>query len=395
MTAPFLPDHEVSGQPDAPWLILSNSLGSDRSLWDLQMPAFNAQFRVLRHDSRGQGKTPVSDPLSIEMLGKDVIALMDKHGIESAHFCGLSLGGLVGQWLALNHPDRIRRLVLCNTAAKIGSLETWTARADAVRQGGMAAIESMVLERWFTGWFGRHRKDRIAPILKTFLQSDAKGYAAACMAIAAADFRDDLGRIHQPTLVIAGAEDPATPPALSEALAAGIPHAALLVLDAAHISNVEQPGQFISAVLDFLAPDRVTEAARREAGLQVRKMVLGEAHVARSMDTTDPDALEFQELIAQLAWGTVWTRPGLKRRERSLLVLAMTIALNREEEFILHLRGSKNNGVTREEIRELIIQAAIYCGMPAANHAMRTARAFWAEEDKATGLSNPSNPSNP
>jgi 3-oxoadipate enol-lactonase len=247
-------DGSEAGRDDAPVLMLSNSLGTDLSMWDPQVPAFAERFRLLRYDRRGHGASAVTPgPYTIEQLGRDVVGLLDELGIDRVAFCGLSLGGMVGMWLGTHAADRIERLVLCNTAAQIGSPDPWNARIEAVRKGGMAAIESGVLARWFTPRFLEQRSPMLGRMRETLLHLSPEGYVACCAAVRDMDQREAIARIAAPTLVIAGALDEATPPAEGRFIAERVPGAQYVELDAAHISNVEASDRFTAAVLGFLS----------------------------------------------------------------------------------------------------------------------------------------------
>ncbi|WP_153076776.1 3-oxoadipate enol-lactonase [Paraburkholderia bonniea] len=374
---------------DAPWLVLSNSLGCDLSMWAPQVSALAQQFRVLRYDTRGHGQSSAPPgPYTIEQLSSDVLGLMDRLGIERAHFCGLSMGGLTGIALAARHAERFERVVLCNTAARIGSPEVWLPRAAKARSEGMAALADAVLSRWFTARFVAHEPLVLAALQDGFVHTSAEGYAANCAALNAADLRADTARITAPVLVLAGTHDLATTPAQGRDLALRIADARYVELDAAHLSNLEQAPLFTRTVLNFLKEQTaMTNDERYEAGLEVRRAVLGEAHVERSLAARTELNHEFQDLITRYAWGEIWTRDGLPRHTRSLLTIAMMVALNRTEELALHLRAAKNNGVTRAEIKEVLLQTAIYCGVPAANSAFHLADKLFAEgAHTGTGL---------
>ncbi|HEX8035868.1 MAG TPA: 3-oxoadipate enol-lactonase [Ktedonobacterales bacterium] len=246
--------YRYDGSLDGPLLVLSHSLGTDHSMWEPQLPAFTRDFRVLRYDSRGHGRSAVPPgPYTIEDLGQDVLDLYDALGIRRAHFCGLSMGGMVGMWLAANAPDRVDRLVLCNTAARLGPPELWDARIEAIRAGGMPAIVSAALERWFTPAFMNRSPEVIGHMGQSLANTSAEGYIACCEAIRDMDQRAILPGIRAKTLVIAGELDVSTPPADGRFLASSIPGAAYLELAAAaHLSNIEAAGSFTDAVLRFL-----------------------------------------------------------------------------------------------------------------------------------------------
>lgn len=382
-------NYRIDGDDRAPPLLMSNSLGTDLAMWSSQMALLTAHFRVIRYDTRGHGASSVpSGPYTLDQLGNDVLALLDHLQIARTHFVGLSMGGLTGLWLAIHAPQRLDRMVLANTGAKIGAPEMWNSRIDALRdrgdQGLPDAITDTVVERWFTP---RHRERvpaGVAPIRQMLTETTGAGYAANCAAIRDADLRTQLMLIRVPTLVIAGTHDPSTPPALGREIAEGIPDARYVELDAAHLSNLEQTGAFNAAVLRFLTVDRITETDRRAIGETMRRSVLGDAHVDRSAKSRTDFNGEFLDYITRTAWGETWTRPGLPRHTRSLLTIAMMVALNRPDELRLHLAAARNNGVTRDDIKEVLMQAAVYCGVPAANAAFHLAAQVFAEQDQAS-----------
>ncbi|SMP44673.1 3-oxoadipate enol-lactonase [Noviherbaspirillum suwonense] len=245
--------YELEGREDAPVLVLSNSLGTTLEMWAPQMPALLQHFRVLRHDARGHGRSDVPPgPYSTAQLGADVLALMDHLGIARAHFCGLSMGGMIGMWLGTHHAGRLDRLALCNTAAKIGTPETWNPRIAKVEAEGMASIVDTVLERWFTDRFRARAPEQVAVVRDMLLNTAPAGYSANCAAVRDMDQRADLASIRVPTLVIAGTHDGSTPAADGRAVADAIPGARYVELDAAHLSNWEQSEQFTQALVAFL-----------------------------------------------------------------------------------------------------------------------------------------------
>ena len=242
------------GPEDAPVVLLSNSLGTDFSMWDTQAAAWSKKFRVLRYDTRGHGQSSVTPgPYSIQQLGSDVVALMDALGVSRAHFCGLSMGGQTGMWLGGNVPERLGKLILCNTGAKIGTPESWGARIETVRKGGMKSVAPAVIERWFTAGFRAKEPGRVAAVRGLLEKTNPDGYIANCEAVRDFDCRNRLDKIVAPTLVIAGAADTSTPPADGRFLAERIRGARFVELNAAHLSNVEDEARFTEEVGDFLA----------------------------------------------------------------------------------------------------------------------------------------------
>jgi 3-oxoadipate enol-lactonase len=249
----FRAHYALSGPEGAPALVLSNSLGTNFSMWDPELPAFEKRLRILRYDTRGHGQSSVTPgPYRIEQLGRDVLHVLDRLSLKRVHFCGLSLGGMTGMWLGINAPERLQKLILCNTAARIGSAETWNARIEAVRKSGMKSVAPAVVERWFTPAFRAAAPETIAQTQRMIETSPPEGYAACCAAIRDMDQREAISSINVPTLVIAGAQDPATPPADGQFLAGKIRGARYVELPTAHLSNVEAAAQFSSEVLRFL-----------------------------------------------------------------------------------------------------------------------------------------------
>jgi 3-oxoadipate enol-lactonase len=246
-------NYRLDGPTGAPTLVLSNSLGTNLTMWDPQIPALAKQFRVLRYDTRGHGESAVTPgPYSMAQLGRDVIGLLDALGIERVHFCGLSMGGMIAMWMGTNEPERINRLLLCNTAAKIGSLEGWNSRIEMVRAQGMGTIASTQAQRWFTAGFVAKSPDVVASAQQMIANTSPDGYAANCGAIRDMDQRESISRTRARTLVIAGLHDPVIPAADSRYLADTIPGARLVELDASHLSNLEAPDDFTGALLTFL-----------------------------------------------------------------------------------------------------------------------------------------------
>ncbi|MFZ3155647.1 3-oxoadipate enol-lactonase [Pseudomonas sp.] len=248
--------YQLDGPATAPVLILSNSLGTDLQMWDAQVPAFAEHLRVLRYDTRGHGQSLVTPgPYSIEQLGRDVLALADALDIQRFSFCGLSMGGLIGQWLAINAPTRIQRLVLCNTAAKIGSPDVWNPRIDSVLHDGQAAMLALrdaSIARWFTAEFAAAEPAKVEPVVGMLAATSPQGYAANCAAVRDADLREQVASIVAPTLIVCGSADAVTTPAHGRDLQQSIRAAELVEFHAAHLSNVEASELFSRRVLNFL-----------------------------------------------------------------------------------------------------------------------------------------------
>jgi 3-oxoadipate enol-lactonase len=235
-------------------LVFSNSLGTDFTMWDPQVAALEPRFRILRYDTRGHGQSAVTPAdYSIEQLGRDVLGLLDALGIDRVHFCGLSMGGMIGMWLGIHAPQRLHRLVLSNTAARIGTRETWNARIATVRKEGMKPVAAAVIERWFTPEFRVSFPEKVAHAQRMLENSPPEGYAACCAAIRDMDQREALAQIKAPTLVIYGGRDPVTPASDAHFLKDRILGAVEVELPAAHLSNVEQADAFTEAAIYFLS----------------------------------------------------------------------------------------------------------------------------------------------
>jgi 3-oxoadipate enol-lactonase len=243
----------IDGPADAPWLVLSNSLGATLEMWEPQVAACSRHYRVLRYDTRGHGSSSSPPrPWTIAGLGGDVIGLLDALGIERAHFCGLSMGGATGMWLATHAPRRLDRLVLCNTTPWLGPPEAMTARIAQVQRDGMAPLVEGILQRWFTPDLHASDPQGVDRIRRMLLAAPVEGYAGCCEALRDMDQRDDLPRISTPTLVIAGSEDPSPSIEAARQWAATIPQALFVELPAAHLSNIGAAAAFNAAVLRFL-----------------------------------------------------------------------------------------------------------------------------------------------
>jgi 3-oxoadipate enol-lactonase / 4-carboxymuconolactone decarboxylase len=366
--------YRLQGSAGRPVLILSHSIGTDHSMWDLQVADLLPHFQVLRYDTRGHGASDASaGQYSVEMLGGDILGLADTLGISHFAFCGLSMGGAIGQWIAAHAPGRITHLVLANTSPQFVPRANWDARIAAVVKGGMAAIVDVVMPRFFLPETLAKNDPNAASIRAVLSGTDPVGYTGCCAALRDLDHGDFLPKIKVPTLVIVGDHDVSTPwSGHGERLVRRIPGAKALHLAAAHLSNIERPRSFTTALLEFLLPPHAG-ADSLQAGFEVRRAVLGGAHVENAIASTTDFTREFQELITRYAWGTIWSRPELDGRTRRLLVLAVTASLGRWEEFELHVRAGLASELELCDLKELLLQIAVYAGVPAANTGFKIA----------------------
>ncbi|WP_426957114.1 alpha/beta fold hydrolase [Muricoccus radiodurans] len=370
---------QVQGPPGAPALLMLHSVGTGLHVWDPQAEVLSRGFRVIRPDLRGHGLTAGGEgETSMAALAADAVALLDALGVKAAHVAGLSIGGRVAMEMAAAHPDRVLSLMLCDTALEFAPPELWQARIEAVRAGGMAAVAEGVMQRWVVDPGSPSSRG----LLRMLLGTDPAGYAAACAALRDARAAPLAGRIKARTTVVVGEKDPASPVSAAEAIRDAVPGSRLVVIPgASHIPTFEAADAVTAALAEHLNGGAGDDPLA--AGLAVRKAVLGEAHVARSMANVTPLDQAFQDYIMRNVWGQIWTRPGLPRHTRSLLVLAITSALGREGEFALHVRATRNTGVTPEEIAEVLLQVGAYAGVPTANHALKVAKDILAEMEKA------------
>jgi len=389
--------YRLDGDDARPVLVLSHSLGVDHGQWDLQMPDLVPHFRILRYDTRGHGASDASPgDYSIEQLGRDVLALADALEIRQFAFCGVSLGGMIGQWLAASAPDRVSRAVLANTSARFADPSGVEARRQSVLANGMSSIVDAAMGRFFSP---DAHSPQISSTRRTFLAANPIGYAGCCAAIRDMDNVSLLPRIRIPTLIISGDRDISTPWSANgfgngEVLAQSIPNATTVHLPAAHLSNIERPRSFTTALLDFLLPPAPVDPSGIEAaGFAMRRAMLGDAYVDRAIARTTEFNRDFQELITRYAWASIWTRPGLDSRTRRMLALAITAALGRSEEFRLHVRTGLAHELEPCDLEELLLQTAIYAGVPAANAGFAIAIEELANVPELSSTSKLSNPS--
>jgi 3-oxoadipate enol-lactonase/4-carboxymuconolactone decarboxylase len=395
MTVPQITAVRLGGSPSLPLLVLGPSLGtSARSLWSSCAAHLAGSFEVLAWDLPGHGtNTAKAQPFTVAELAAGVLAMVDdllaERGEQGTPFAyaGDSAGGAVGLQLMLDAADRIDSAVLLCTGAKIGDPDGWHERAATVRTSGTPAVLERSAEIWFAPGFLEREPETGAALLHALQDADSEGYALTCEALAGFDVRHRLHEITTPVLAIAGAHDVPAPPASLEEIAIGVKHGRLVVLDdVAHLAPAERPDEVARlirehALAETSAPSP-TIAEVREVGMTVRREVLGDAHVDRAVANTTDFTADFQDFITQYAWGSVWTRPGLDRRSRSLITLTALVARGHHEELAMHLRAARTNGLTNDEIKELLLQTAIYCGVPEANTAFRIAQDVLAETDQ-------------
>ncbi|MDQ0993842.1 4-carboxymuconolactone decarboxylase [Streptomyces sp. V3I7] len=436
-TPPNTLQYRFDGPKDAPVLILGPSLGTTWHMWDRQVPELVKQWRVLRFDLPGHGGAPAHPAGSVAELATRLIATLDGLGVQRFGYAGCALGGAVGMELALRRPERVASLALVAASPRFGTPDEFRQRGVIVRTNGLDPIARTSPERWFTSGFSAAQPAITEWAVQMVRTTDPGCYIASCEALAGFDVRAELGRIGVPTLVLVGSEDKVTGPAEARTLVAGIPDARLAVVPgASHLVPVEQPaavtdllvrhfstawqpaydpatgqmaiqGPPVKPVLGAASPAAAPPAAppvpphvpsqsapiaeiapaqpdRRtdtyDAGLKIRREVLGDAHVDRALAQADDFSEDFQELVTRYAWGEIWGRSGLDRRSRSCVTLAIMVAGGHLDELSFHIRAALRNGLAPEEIKEVLLQTAVYCGVPAANSAFKVAQQVIREE---------------
>ncbi|MFJ3901752.1 alpha/beta fold hydrolase [Streptomyces sp. NPDC090025] len=396
--------YRVDGRDDAPVLVLGPSLGTTWHMWDRQIPELTRTWRVVRFDLPGHGGAPAQSAESVAELGDRLLATLDELGVQRFGYAGCALGGAVGLDLALRAPHRVASLALVATSPRFGTPDEFRQRGVIVRTNGLEPMARTAPEQWFTPAFAGAQPAIVDWAVQMVRTTDPGCYIAACEALAVFDVREALGRIGVPALVLVGADDQVTGPAEARTLVAGIADARLAVVPgASHLAPVEQPAAVTELLADHFAPlaqdatgsltpppgvpqvsapvvpvAEIAPAAPAEEpeprtdpyedGLKLRREVLGDAQVDEALG--DPFGAEFQRLVTGFAWGEVWRRDGLDRRTRSAVTLAVLIAGGHHEALADHTRAALRNGLSPDELREILLQTAVYCGLPAAERAL-------------------------
>ncbi|GGD26149.1 bifunctional 3-oxoadipate enol-lactonase/4-carboxymuconolactone decarboxylase PcaDC [Aureimonas glaciei] len=369
-----------SGTPGGRRVLFLNSLGSDLRIWEAVAVELGSRCEILTYDMRGHGLTQVSPaPYTLDLLVDDALGLLDALGWPAGTLVGLSVGGLVAQGMVARDPGRFDALVLMDTAAKIGTAESWNERIAAVEAGGVASVADAVVSRWFSPAFAKEQPASLFGWRTMLAQTSTAGYAGTCAALRDADLTKAAGAISVPTLVLVGDGDLATPPDLVEATARLIPGARFeRVAGAGHLPCLERPAEIAGAIAQHLEASSAATAGEGasafDRGMAVRRAVLGGEHVERATSAITGFDAAFQRLITESAWGTVWSSPRLTRRERSIVTIALLAALGQDDEVAMHVRATRNTGATADDIAEALMHVAIYAGVPAANHAIKIAK---------------------
>lgn len=377
--------YRLLGAEGNPLIVLAHPLGMSQAVWDDVIPALLPRYRVLTWDLPGHGASQAvsGDRIAPADLAAEALALVDLAGAQRFHFAGTSIGGVVGQQLIAEHGDRLFSATLTNTGAVIGNPDLWNTRAGRVRQEGLAAMSEEIVPRWFAP-----AAFEASPALKAgwctqMGRGDDESYAQLCEMLGRDTFTGKLSGKSTKVQLFGGSEDMATPPATLDGLAEELDGAPLEIFDGVgHVPSVEAPALFAEKLLAVLTTDLGDVANHGVAyatGLETRKQVLGEEHVARSTANANRLDAPFQQMITRLAWGELWSNDDLTRRERSMITTGILAALGREE-LTLHLKTAKRIGLTDAELRQVLMHVAIYGGVPAANHAFALAKELgWGE----------------
>lgn len=380
-------DPTTSPDRAAPLLVLGPSLGTGTEGWHAAARLLTDAFRIVRLDLPGHGLSPAADgPISIADLADGVVALVDALGGGPFVYAGVSIGGAIGIELATGpHARRLSGLAVICSDAKIGETDTWHARAAQTRAQGTPALVAGSSARWFAPSFPSRDPDVVSRTLNELMDTDDESYARLSEALATFDRRADLASIAVPTIVIAGAADGVVTAEAADALAAAIPGASIGVIDdTGHQAHIERPQVIATAIrAAFSRPSRF------DAGMAVRREVLGPTYVDRANAAITPETADFQRFITETAWGSVWTRPGLDRRMRSAVTISCLVAAHHWDELALHLRAGLRNGLSREELAEILLQTAVYAGVPAANSAFAVAKRIFEEAHGAEDQPDP------
>lgn len=363
-------------------IILINSLGTNLLLWSEVVPLIIRHFNVLLFDKRGHGLSSTqTGPLRIEDYADDVIHLMDKLGIQKAHVIGLSIGGLITYSLASRFPDRFEKLIFSNTGARLGTVEGWNERIQLIEKEGLAAASGAIIQRWLSAGYRKRNPAGTKGLSNMFQFNTTLGYVQACGAIRDADYNPVVAGIDHPAMFIGGSADEGTTPALVKENARNLGARRVEILEGVgHLPCVEAPAEVARLVIDFFLDDPALSLY--EMGMRTRRSVLGDHYVDQAEAKKTTFDAEFQQYITENAWGSIWSRPGLTKRERSLITIALLTALGREDELALHLGATRHTGATEDDVKEVLLHTAIYAGVPATNGAMKTAKKVFSEWGK-------------
>ncbi len=388
----------TESDPAKPLLLLGPGLGTAvEPLWGKTAQLMANDYEIIGYDLPGHGRSePSTEQWTLDGLADAVAELASeaRGGTErQVFFAGVSLGGAVAQRLALRHGEVFARIAMVCSSPKFGTPDAWRERAEFVSQAGTPAMVERSAKTWFApGFIEKHPTDSTA-LLHSLQNAERFSYAHASIALSEFDMSDELSNISIPLLALAGDQDPVSPPEHARAVASAVQNGQVAVLEnVAHQGPTEDPEGTARILHAFFSGQRVEQASDDQtigeiydAGMVVRREVLSDAHVDRANANADEFTADFQELITRYAWGTIWTRPGLDRKMRSAVTLTAMVAGKYWDELAMHVKAARRNGLTVAEIKEILLQTAIYCSVPAANVAFSVAKQALAEYDEQEG----------
>nr|WP_298415079.1 alpha/beta fold hydrolase [uncultured Halomonas sp.] len=371
--------YRLLGDAVNPLVMLAHPLGMTQAVWDDILPALLPRYRVLTWDLPGHGASGAwgQGKVSTNDLANEALALAEYAGASRFHFVGTSIGGAVGQQLLMDHAEKLLSATLTNTGAVIGSADNWNTRAKRVREEGIVALTEEIVPRWFAPTLIEKIPALADGWQIQMARTDGESYAKLCEMLGRTDFSGQLGGKQVSVNLLGGSEDMATPPATLEVLAKECDGAPLEIFEnVGHVPSVECPGSFAERVLQAIVGSRAQVSERGvnyTDGLEIRKQVLGEAHVEKASQAATTLDGPFQQMITRLAWGELWGNEDLTHRERSMITTAILAALGREE-LELHLKTAQRLEISESELRQVLMHVAVYAGVPAANHAFAEAK---------------------
>ena len=369
--------YQDSGETYLPALFMAHPLGMSRDVWDEICDELHGHYRCVRWDLPGHGSSgAAAEGLTAELLARDVLALADTLDIDSFHFIGTSIGGVIGQSLCQIAPERLQQVWLTNTGAVIGTKEAWAERADNVRRLGLAEMAEAIVPRWFSPSYVEQNPDVLQGWQVQLSRSDDESYAKLCEALAEVDNRGKLADYANGVALIAGADDVSTPVTALESLKAEFADASLSIFaGVGHVPSVEAPSLLVKHIQTNAGRATVGQTGiSYEQGLVQRKRILGEEHVERASKNATTLDNPFQQFITRNAWGELWGNPSLTVQQRSMITTGILAALGRDGELGLHLRTAKRLGINEDQLRQVLMHVSIYAGVPAANHAFSLAK---------------------
>lgn len=355
-------------------IVFINSLGTNFSIWSEVISLINHEFNVLIFDKRGHGLSATEEGyLTIDDYADDVIFLMDYLSIEKTNVFGLSIGGMITYSLASRHPSRFDKLIFSNTGAKLGTPEAWHMRIKTIKEKGINAISEDIIARWFSENYRKAHPAATVGYTNMLERNTVLGYTQACAAIGDADFNPILKKINHPVMFLGGSADIGTTPKLVEENARNLGAERVEIIEGVgHLPCIEAPKAVAEFILEFCSHNK--DLSLYERGMKIRRAVLGDTHVDKAEANKTEFDKDFQTYIVKSAWGSIWARSHLTKRERSMITIALLAALGHKEELEMHILATRHTDTTWEDIKEVLMHTGVYAGVPITNGAMKIAK---------------------